>query len=117
MGKPVVHFEVVGSDGAALRRFYGELFDWNSQEAPGPMDYGLIDAADAGIAGGIGGLPDGPGHVTFYVQVPDLQAALDRVEELGGRTVMPPEQAGPAEIAHFADPQGQVVGLVKGEDG
>jgi len=28
MGDPVVHFEIVGKDAAALRTFYGEAFGW-----------------------------------------------------------------------------------------
>ena len=28
MGQPVVHFEVSGRDGPALRAFYSSLFDW-----------------------------------------------------------------------------------------
>jgi predicted enzyme related to lactoylglutathione lyase len=28
MGRPVLHFEIVGKDGEALRGFYGDLFDW-----------------------------------------------------------------------------------------
>ena len=28
MSNPVAWFEVVGQDGAKLRRFYGDLFDW-----------------------------------------------------------------------------------------
>ena len=26
MGQPVVHFEIIGTDGAKLREYYGELF-------------------------------------------------------------------------------------------
>jgi hypothetical protein len=28
MGQPVVHFEIIGSDPAKLRSYYGELFGW-----------------------------------------------------------------------------------------
>lgn len=28
MGQPVVHFEIIGKDGDALQRYYGELFGW-----------------------------------------------------------------------------------------
>jgi predicted enzyme related to lactoylglutathione lyase len=28
MGRPLVHFEVMGKDGEKLRSFYAELFDW-----------------------------------------------------------------------------------------
>lgn len=49
--------------------------------------------ADGSINGGIGGGKDGySGHVTFYVEVPDLEAALSKIEGLGGGTVMPPDQ-------------------------
>ena len=37
MGQPVVHFEVVGKDGAALQSFYSELFGWEI-DANNPMN-------------------------------------------------------------------------------
>ena len=54
------------------------------------------------------------GHLTFYVEVPDLEAALSKIEGLGGSTVMGPTDVpqGPS-IALFADPEGHLVGLVK----
>ncbi len=58
---------------------------------------------------------DGSSVVTVYVEVDDLQAALDHIAELGGQTVMPPMDipGGPA-IAQFTDPAGNRIGLVKG---
>ena len=41
MGRPVVHFEIAGSDGPALHRYYAELFDWRI-DAANPMGYGLV---------------------------------------------------------------------------
>ena len=41
MGRPVLHFEVIGSDGEALRKYYSDMFGWSFQVPPGPMDYGL----------------------------------------------------------------------------
>ena len=121
MGLPVVHFEVIGSDGPKLREYYGELFGWEFGEPLGPTNYAVtmrddnVNDAGAGIGGGIGTAPDGyAGHVTFYVEVPDVEAALARAEELGGTRMM-----GPAEmtdvgiaIAQFTDPEGHVIGLV-----
>ena len=83
MGQPVVHFEIMGQDGDKLQSYYGELFGW-SIDADNPMGYGIVqrdgntNAAGVGIGGGVGGPgPDGyPGHVTFYVEVPDVEAAL-----------------------------------------
>ncbi|MBD0324402.1 MAG: hypothetical protein ICV72_13605 [Aldersonia sp.] len=52
--------------------------------------------------------------MTVYVQVNDPQAYLDRVERLGGRTVMPVTETPDAvTMALFADPDGNIVGLVK----
>ena len=68
MGNPVIHFEVSGSDGAKLQKFYGDLFDWKIN-ADNPMNYGIVDNGGEGINGGVGQSPNGP-HLTWYVQVP-----------------------------------------------
>jgi uncharacterized protein len=121
MGQAVVHFEVVGKDGDALRRYYGELFGWNI-DANNPMRYGMVDgkdnktaSGDTGIGGGVGQGPDGyEGHATFYVAVPDVEAALQKAESLGGTRVMGPENImDMVELGQFKDPEGNLIGLVK----
>jgi uncharacterized protein len=117
MGNPVAWFEVVGQDGAKLRGFYGSLFGWDISESDPDSDYGLVAAADKGIAGGIGRSQDGgDGHVTFYVEVDDVAAYLAKAEELGGKTVAPPMdiEGWNLTIAFVADPEGHVIGLSKG---
>jgi uncharacterized protein len=112
MPNPVVHFEVLGKDAEALSRFYGDTFQWEMQSV---MPAYAMAKPGEGIDGGVGSSSEGsPGHVTFYVQVEDLQAALDKIAANGGSTVQPPMDVpgGPA-IALFADPEGHVVGLVK----
>jgi uncharacterized protein len=113
----VAWFEVTGKDGPALQRFYGELFDWQVQDADDGSGYGLVQAAERGIGGGIGQAQDGgSGQVTFYVEVDDVAAHLQKAEQLGGHTIMPPttlEQFG-LTFAFFADPEGHLVGLSKG---
>lgn len=116
MGNKVVHFEVSGPDPEGLGTFYADLFGWKV-DADNPMNYGMVSADDAGIGGGISPLPPGGApHLTFYVEVDDLQAALDRAVELGGKIVSPPMDIpdGPS-IAHFHDPAGNFVGLVKSD--
>jgi len=113
MGNPVVHFEVVGKNGAKLQKFYGELFDWKIN-ADNPMNYGIVDNGGEGINGGVGQVPDGGnGHVTFYVQVPDVNAALEKAEGMGGKTIMPRTEMDMVTMALFADPEGHTVGLVE----
>lgn len=112
MGNRVVHFEVLGSDGKKLQQFYASLFGWKV-DASNPMEYGLVAGDDAGIGGGIARAQGAP-LVTFYVEVPDLAAALSHAERLGGKTVMPPmDVPGGPKIAQFADPDGNVIGLTQ----
>ena len=113
MANPVAWFEVLGSDAARLQRFYADLFGWKV-DANNPMNYGMTEAQDTGVGGGIGSSEDGSAQLTFYVQVGDLQATLDKATELGGKVVTPPMEVpdGPT-IAHFTDPDGNRVGLMK----
>jgi hypothetical protein len=86
------------------------------------MGYGLVDREanlskdGVGIGGGIGKGPEGyDGHVTFYVAVPDVEAALQQAESLGGSRMMGPEQVMDGlVIGLFNDPEGHVVGLTNG---
>ncbi|HEY7801539.1 MAG TPA: VOC family protein [Dehalococcoidia bacterium] len=113
MGNKVVHFEVLGKDGKKLQQFYGSLFDWNV-DANNPMNYGMVNAADAGVGGGIGPAMEGGPQVTFYVEVPDLNAALKKAESLGGKKISDPmDVPGGPKLAHFADPDGNVIGLTQ----
>jgi predicted enzyme related to lactoylglutathione lyase len=115
MPNPVIFFEVVGTDGEALRSFYRDLFGWRISEVPAPMDYGMVSSEDAGIEGGIGATPNGgAGHTTFYVQSDDPHATLTRALGLGASTLLAPtELPGGGVIALLADPEGHPVGLYK----
>lgn len=135
MGKPVVHFEIEGRDPTALRHFYTELFGW-TVNADNPMQYGLIEREvnlnvhGVGIGGAIYGVPERPsttwrgptraegypGHITIYVEVPDVEAALTQVETLGGRRMQGPDDGfGGVQMGKFSDPEGHLVGLVSTE--
>jgi uncharacterized protein len=114
MANPVVHFEVLGKDAEATQSFYANIFGWPMEKV---MDtYAMVKpGSEPGINGGVGATMQGtPGHSTFYVEVDDLQATLDKIEGAGGSTVQPPMDVpnGPS-IALFKDPDGNLVGLVK----
>ena len=114
MPNPVVHFEVVGKDAKRLQTFYGQAFGWKIN-ADNPFNYGIVDTGHkGGIAGGVGGAPDGKRNVTIYVQVPDLKKTLDLAVHLGGKVVLPPTDMGMVVMAQFTDPEGNLIGLVKG---
>jgi predicted enzyme related to lactoylglutathione lyase len=119
MGNPVVHFEVIGKDGEKLRSYYSELFGWEI-DANNPMNYGNVQREGntndegVGIGGGVAGYPEmDNSHVTFYVQVPDVEEALAKAESLGGKRVMGPDQIMDMLIlGQFTDPEGHLIGVM-----
>jgi predicted enzyme related to lactoylglutathione lyase len=123
MGQPVVHFEVIGKDGEKLRDYYSELFGWDI-DADNEMNYGVIQrdgnttSDGVGIGGGVAGGPEGyEGHVTFYVEVPNVEEALSKAESLGGSRIMGPETImGRMVLGQLTDPEGHVIGLIQSGD-
>jgi predicted enzyme related to lactoylglutathione lyase len=103
-----------------LQSYYSELFGWEIN-SDNPMNYGIVqrdgnvNADGVGIGGGVGAGPEGyAGHVTFYVEVPDVEAALAKAESLGGSRMMGPDKVmEQIEIGQFTDPEGHLVGVVK----
>jgi predicted enzyme related to lactoylglutathione lyase len=120
MGQPVVHFEVIGNDAGRLQNYYSELFGWEI-DADNPLNYGTVardgntNRDGVGIGGGVGPgpTPDYAGHVTFYVEVPDVEDALAKAESLGGQRIFGPGKVPGTdlELGQFADPEGHVIGL------
>jgi predicted enzyme related to lactoylglutathione lyase len=122
---PVIHFEIMTKDPDGLSQFYRQAFDWALSPFPGagagdvqkyivamPTNEEMPEGY--GINGGIGEVPEGyDGHVTFYIRVDDVEEALQKVESLGGKRMMGPQQVpnGP-EVGLFIDPQGHTIGLV-----
>jgi predicted enzyme related to lactoylglutathione lyase len=120
MGQPVVHFEVIGKDGEALKAYYGELFGWKA-DSNNPMNYGVVSREGntspdgTGIGGGISSGPEGyGGHVTFYVAVDDVEASLAKAEELGGTRVFGPDEVMDGLIlGQLTDPEGHLIGVIE----
>lgn len=115
MAAPVTHFEISVRDTKRAHEFYGNLFGWSIKVME--MNYGMVDTGvKMGINGGVGEVQNqGRPNVTFYVQVEDVQAHLDKASALGGRVIIPvTEVPGSVTFAQFADLEGNIVGLIKG---
>jgi predicted enzyme related to lactoylglutathione lyase len=96
--------------------FYRELFGWEIAEIPGAEgQYWSIANGDI-RNGGLMPLPPG-GHPAWnlYFAVPDTEAALARVGELGGQVVMGPMQVPGGRFAIIRDPQNAVFSVLDGE--
>jgi uncharacterized protein len=121
MGQSVIHFEIIGKNPEGLRNYYGKLFGWEfdmsspvSEAVSEPTNYGFVEqnSDGVGIPGGVGGGAGYDGQTIFYVGVPDVEAALQQAEALGGTRKIGPEKAPTGlVVGHFTDPQGNLIGL------
>jgi len=123
VGQPVVHCEIIGNDPQKLRDYYTGLFGWEfqtpspvAQEVSEPGSYGFLDLITSedgtGIRGGVGGGPSYESHAVFYVGVPNVDAALQQAESLGGRRVMGPATSpNGLVVGHFTDPEATLIGV------
>ena len=117
MTDPVVHFEIIGTEPAALRGYYAELFGWHyalgdaaTEHVSAPGEYGFVD--NAGLNGGVAGGPELTPQVLFYVGVDNVEEALTRAEQLGGQRVFGPcGQPGKLVVGRFTDPEGNLLGV------
>ncbi len=109
--------ELMTTDSAAARKFYEQLLGWKFTEFPMEgMSYWVIKAGGEEI-GGIMNIPPEPGgippHWGAYVTVDNVDASAKKVQELGGRIMVPPTDI--PEVGRFCvfhDPQGAVLALI-----
>ncbi|KUM69756.1 hydrolase [Streptomyces griseorubiginosus] len=98
-------------DVAAGQRFYGELFGWTFEEAPGGSVWALRDGEPvAGLARKTDGRM--PTVWTVYFATPDIESLADRIWAAGGQVVTAPVPV--AELGMSAlvtDPEGAVFAL------
>jgi uncharacterized protein len=110
----VVHWEIQSQNPERLHSFYRDAFGW-AIDANNPMNYGMVQSkGEQGINGGIGGSQMGGSRVTVYAAVPSIDAALQRIAELGGQVIMPRQDIGPVIMGLYTDPEGNLMGLVEG---
>ena len=103
------YFEIGSPDPEASKAFYGALFAWKFGEPSMPARYSMINEN----RGGVWDTSEmGAGNwAIFYVQVEDVQGAIDRAQQLGATVVVPLIDNGAIEFAHLADPLGNRFGI------
>ena len=109
--------ELVTTAHEAAFTFYSTLFGWDRirEHDMGPMGkyllYGKGDKAFGGMFTKSKDMP-APTAWLYYIQVADIDAAVARVKEQGGKILNGPmEVPGGARIAQLSDPQGAVIAL------
>jgi uncharacterized protein len=116
----IVHFEIPFDDGERARSFYRDVFGWQISEMP-ELDYTIVTTGPVGDDG----VSTEPGYINggmmqrsqvsapvVTIDVDDIDAALAKVESLGGRTVEGKSPVGDMGFAaYFSDSEGNVIGL------
>src|SRR6266545_1671022 len=110
----IVHFEIPANQPQELTRFYSGLFGWKFQKAPfdGP-EYWLCDTGEGpGINGAVMQRVDPKQPWTNYVDVENIDAALEKAVALGAKVALPKSPIpGVGAIAAIMDPEGNICGL------
>lgn len=121
MSGEVVHFEIPADDIERAQTFYRDAFGWAIDPAPG-MAYSMVRTASSGDDGS----PVEPGAINggmlerqapivgpvVVVDVDDIDAALRRIEELGGKTAISKQPVGDMGFsAYFTDTEANLIGL------
>ncbi|MGW3481865.1 VOC family protein [Rhodococcus indonesiensis] len=116
----IVHFELPYDDGDRARSFYRDAFGWSLSDVPG-MDYTLVTTGPVDQTG----TSTEPGYINggmfrrdelkspvVTVDVANIDAALQKIESLGGKTISARMPVGDMGFtAYFSDTEGNVIGL------
>ena len=120
MSSRVVHFELPADDPDRCAKFYADAFGWKVDKWGGPTDYWLVttgEAPEVGIDGGIGRRQGTDDQTTNTIDVPDLDAAVDKVVASGG-TITNPKHAVPGVgwLAYATDTEGNPFGIMQADE-
>ncbi len=117
----VVHFEIPYDDGDRARKFYAEAFGWDIQEIPdmhyaivrtGPTDDDGFPSEGGYIGGGMLKRESPTDRPVITIDVDDIDAAVAKVESLGGMVVLGRQNVGEmGYAAYFKDVEGNLMGL------
>lgn len=109
--------ELMSTDVEGAKAFYGELLGWQLEACPdSEMEYIMAKAGDTQLAGMMTipeeakGMPASWGG---YITVDDVESTAKKVEQLGGKVCMEPQDI--PNVGRFVvvqDPQGAVITFI-----
>ena len=119
----VVHFEIHCSEPSRARKFYGDVFGWTFNEFDGAYVMITTGEGGRGIDGGLmirRGPPPIEGQplnaFVCTLDVPSLEAYIDRVVNAGGILTVPRVAVpGVGWLAYVKDPDGNIFGMMEND--
>src|SRR5260370_19258923 len=113
-----VWYELLTTDIAAAKAFYGSVVGWGEQDASTPgFAYTLFTSGKAPVSG-LMELPEEAKRMgamsrwVGYVSVDDIDAAPDQIKRLGGAVCVPPTESNIGRISVFAERPAPMVPVV-----
>ena len=111
--------ELLTYDVDSAKKFYAELLGWTMEDHSMGECAGnyTILKADSRPVGGIMKMPPQvpagtPPHWGAYVTVDDVDVVAVKLQELGGKILVPPSDSPDARFCVFQDPQGAVLSII-----
>lgn len=115
MNRPV-HFEILADDPQKISEFYKSALGWEISTWDGPQSYWMVKTGDANAQGINGGIMERhfPQAVINTCYVESLKDTTAKIEAGGGKRVSEPSEVpGVGLHAYFADPEGNLFGLMQ----
>ena len=116
----VVHFEIDAKKPDRAVSFYEKVFDWKIEKWKGPVDYWLITTGnpkEPGINGGLSKRTEAEPSTINTIDVPSVDKFTKKISENGGKIIRPKMAVpGVGWMVYFADPEGNVWGLMESDE-
>ncbi len=117
----VNYFEIPATKLDRAKKFYADAFGWKISPVP-EMEYAMLGASESdenGMSKEVGAINGGMGkkggqlkHPVIHVQVDDVDKALEKIEDLGGKVLQKKTEMGQGMFyAYFEDTEGNILGV------
>jgi uncharacterized protein len=119
-GASFAWYELLTTDVAGARAFYGRVLGWKAKDISGADFFYNLFISDEIPRSGLMELPEegrrqgAMPRWIGYVDISDIDAAVDRIRTLGGAVYVPPTSTNIGRVSIVADPQRATFGLVNG---
>ena len=116
----VIHFEIPADNTQRAVKFFQDVFGWKFNQWEGPMEYWLAMTGpdgQPGINGAIAKRDENMPHTTNTLDVPDVEAYMEKVKKGGGKVVSPQKMPIPG-VGYFAyclDTEGNLFGIMQND--
>jgi uncharacterized protein len=123
MDHTIIHFEIPADNVEKIKTFYEQIFGWEIIQAPGPIEYWLIQTVPVdpngmllrpGVNGGLYKRQVPESKPINYFAVESITDFLNKIVNLGGKVTQPKQEVpNIGWIAAAEDPEGNPFALIQ----